>query len=114
MRSRFTLTLIDTARANLDSLPEPDKDTRERGFVLFSMSELEAVHYWHREVEQDQIRQRERCADLQTFSSVRSDADLCRSKKRPTILRSASRRSAGGAGRDSSLTFAGAVSSGST
>src|SRR4051794_34337092 len=29
MRSRFTLTLIDTARANLDSLPEADKDTRE-------------------------------------------------------------------------------------
>jgi hypothetical protein len=29
MPSRFTLTLIDTARANLDSLPEADKDTRE-------------------------------------------------------------------------------------
>ena len=29
MRTRFTLTLIDTARANLDSLPEADKDTRE-------------------------------------------------------------------------------------
>jgi hypothetical protein len=29
MRSRFTLTLIDPARANFDSPPEPDKDTRE-------------------------------------------------------------------------------------
>ena len=29
MRSRFTLTLIDTARANPTSLPEADKDTRE-------------------------------------------------------------------------------------
>lgn len=29
MPSRFTMTLIDTARASLDSLPEADKDTRE-------------------------------------------------------------------------------------
>lgn len=29
MRSRFTLTLVDTARANLDSLPEANKDIRE-------------------------------------------------------------------------------------
>jgi hypothetical protein len=29
MRSRFTLILIAPARANFDSLPEPDKDARE-------------------------------------------------------------------------------------
>ena len=43
--------------------------------ILFSISELEAVHDRHREVEQDQIGQGERCANIQAFAPVRRGPD---------------------------------------